>query len=224
MKDHLDPARPASLDQAGRMDGKYRLQRHVYDATRKYFLFGRDQAIAALEPSRRRTILEIGCGTGRNIANILSRTSDARLFGIDISSEMLKSAGSHVGASARVTLARADAETFDPEAVFGRTRFDAVLMSYCLSMIPDWQAALARGLASVAPGGRLVAIDFGRFERYGPMGPWFTASLIRHLATPRPDLQAVMDRIAATSGPFTIRHRSRYGGYAQLSTADRTAA
>ena len=55
------------------MDRVYRRQRYVYDFTRKYYLFGRDRLIAglALEPGDR--LVEIGCGTARNLIAIARR-------------------------------------------------------------------------------------------------------------------------------------------------------
>ena len=46
------------------MDAIYAWQRHIYDATRKYFLFGRDRLIATLNVPECGTVLEIGCGRG----------------------------------------------------------------------------------------------------------------------------------------------------------------
>ena len=49
------------------MDGVYRYQRHVYDLTRKYYLLGRDRLIDGLAVPPGGTVLELGCGTGRNL-------------------------------------------------------------------------------------------------------------------------------------------------------------
>ena len=54
-------------DHRAHMDGIYRYQRYIYDLTRKYYLLGRDRLLADLEPPDGGTILEIGCGTGRNL-------------------------------------------------------------------------------------------------------------------------------------------------------------
>ncbi|TIM21480.1 MAG: SAM-dependent methyltransferase, partial [Mesorhizobium sp.] len=56
------PANHAEL-----MDGVYRWQRHIYDLTRKYYLLGRDRLIDGLDVPVGGTVLELGCGTGRNI-------------------------------------------------------------------------------------------------------------------------------------------------------------
>ena len=82
-----------------RMDRRYRYQRHVFDLSRKFILFGRERAIAALRLGDARSVLEIGCGTGRNLKLMAEAYPALRLTGIDISDEMLK--------SARAKLARA---------------------------------------------------------------------------------------------------------------------
>ena len=85
--------------QAALMDGIYRSQRHIYDLTRKYYLFGRDGMIEQLDAPADATVIEIACGTGRNLAAIARRWQGSAIHGLDISAEMLK--------SARTTLARA---------------------------------------------------------------------------------------------------------------------
>src|SRR5271168_4048542 len=75
-----------------RMNRMYRRQRHIYDGTRRYYLLGRDQLIASLKPEAGANVLEIGCGTGRNLVSAARRYPDARFFGIDVSTEMLTSA------------------------------------------------------------------------------------------------------------------------------------
>ena len=59
-------ASPA-FDHKSSMERMYRLQRHIYDVTRAYYLLGRDQLIARLSPPEGGSVLEIGCGTGRNL-------------------------------------------------------------------------------------------------------------------------------------------------------------
>ena len=77
------------------MNRMYRRQRHIYDGTRRYYLLGRDRLIAGLQPAAGANVLEIGCGTGRNLVLAAGLYPDARFFGIDVSTEMLTSA--HVG-------------------------------------------------------------------------------------------------------------------------------
>ena len=120
---------------------------------------------AALEPPPGGSVLEIGCGTGRNLIQVARRYPSARLFGLDISSEMLATGRAHVaraGLDARTVLRRGDAAAFDAASLFGAAAFDRVFISYSLSMIPDWRAALAEALDHVAPGGKLAIVDFGQ--------------------------------------------------------------
>ena len=57
-------------DAAALMDHMYRRQRHIYDLSRKFYLLGRDEAIARLRPAPGDKVLEIGCGTGRNLVKL----------------------------------------------------------------------------------------------------------------------------------------------------------
>lgn len=136
------------------MDGVYRYQRHIYDLTRKYYLLGRDGLIADLDPPAGGAVLEIGCGTGRNLIAVGKAWPKARLYGVDISDAMLDTARASVakaGMADRVTLAQGDACGFDPQALFGRASFERVFISYALSMIPEWEMALVQAARCVRP-------------------------------------------------------------------------
>ena len=80
------------IEATRRMNRMYRRQRHIYDGTRRYYLLGRDQLISRLRPDAGASVLEIGCGTGRNLVLAGRLYPDARFFGIDVSTEMLTSA------------------------------------------------------------------------------------------------------------------------------------
>ncbi len=151
-------------DAAALMDRIYASQRHVYDATRKFYLLGRDRLIADLSPPPGGTVLEIGCGTARNLILVAQRYPSVSCYGIDVSRAMLTTARKSVarcGLSSRITLAEADATSFDPAALFGRTTFDRIFVSYALSMIPPWRAVLDHAGPLLAPAGAIHVIDFG---------------------------------------------------------------
>ncbi|MER9654929.1 class I SAM-dependent methyltransferase [Mesorhizobium sp. M0152] len=209
------PANHAEL-----MDGVYRWQRHIYDLTRKYYLLGRDRLIEGLEVPTGGTVLELGCGTGRNIILAARRYPDARFFGLDISAEMLETAGAAIARedlSGRVTLARGDATDFDTNALFGSERFDRIFVSYSLSMIPGWEKTVAAALAALAPAGTLHVVDFGQQEG---LPRWFR-TLLRgwlkkfHVA-PRSTLREVLESESRRTGA-TFRFRTLYRGYAWLA-------
>jgi len=58
---------------AAHMDAIYRYQRYIYDASRKYYLLGRDRLIGELAPPPGGSVLEIACGTGRNLVKAARR-------------------------------------------------------------------------------------------------------------------------------------------------------
>jgi S-adenosylmethionine-diacylgycerolhomoserine-N-methlytransferase len=150
------------------MNRIYRRQRHIYDLTRRFFLLGRNRLIADLAPGPGHAVLEIGCGTGRNLILAARRYPQAQFFGIDVSTHMLTSAIEAIeraGLESRVRVAHADATAFHPRLVFGRQRFERIMISYSLSMIPGWQRALDVALGLLDKGGRLAIVDFGRQER-----------------------------------------------------------
>ncbi|MFN3662694.1 class I SAM-dependent methyltransferase [Yoonia sp.] len=207
----------ADATHAALMDRTYRYQRRIYDATRAFYLLGRDHLIAKLDPPKGGHVLEIACGTGRNLDHIAQRFPDCALYGLDISEEMLTSARNKLGG--RAVLAQGDACDFDPNPLFGVAKFDRIIFSYCLSMIPDWAGALEQSLRRLAPGGSLHIVDFGGQQRLpGFARRFFNAWLARFYVTPRHDLAAVVQRLGEIHGltvQITDLHRS-YAQYAVL--------
>jgi S-adenosylmethionine-diacylgycerolhomoserine-N-methlytransferase len=205
------------VSHADLMDGIYRHQRHIYDLTRFGYLLGRDQLIADLGPPPGGSVLEIGCGTGRNLIAAAGRYRDAEFYGFDISAEMLKTAERSIQASSsatRIAVAMGNALSFGSQSAFGREKFDRVFFSYALSMIPGWQAALAHAVSMVAPGGNLLVVDFGQCER---LPRWFRRGLFRWLdlfhVTPRADLETFLRALAAAHAA-RLDWQPRYRGYA----------
>jgi S-adenosylmethionine-diacylgycerolhomoserine-N-methlytransferase len=199
------------------MNRTYRRQRHVYDLTRKYYLLGRDQMIEGLDAGAG-TVLEIGCGTGRNLIVAAQRYPQARFYGIDVSTEMLTSAIEAIaraGLSSRVRVAHADAAAFNPAPLFGTAQFDRIFVSYSLSMIPQWRAAIDQAIALLAPRGELHMVDFG--GQRGLPG-WFRRVLRRWLAlfhvAPR-DMLAPLLADRARSAGAVLAFARPYRDYAQ---------
>jgi S-adenosylmethionine-diacylgycerolhomoserine-N-methlytransferase len=207
---------PAAIsgEHAALMESIYRGQRHIYDVTRKYYLFGRDRMIAGLDMPANGSVLEVACGTGRNLALIARRWPGAELFGLDISAEMLKSAAGKLGPVA--ALAQGDATHFDAAALFGRAKFDRVVLSFATSMIPDWGAALKQAAALVAPGGSLHIVDFGGMGTIpAPLRAILRVWLARFHVTPRANLVQCAAGVAAQH-QLTLRTQRGPGGYYML--------
>jgi S-adenosylmethionine-diacylgycerolhomoserine-N-methlytransferase len=113
------------------------------------------------------SVLEIGCGTGRNLLRVAETYPQARVHGLDISSEMLKTARtaiSKAGLQNHIRLGLGDATAFNALVAFGQNTFARIFFSYTLSMVPDWRRAVERAALLLPPEGELHIVDFGNGE------------------------------------------------------------
>ena len=111
----------------------------------------------ALQPGP--SLVEVGCGTARNLIAIARRYPEARLYGLDASAAMLETArASECAGRARAPHQSAAGPGRRTLARRVRTvrAFDHVLFSYSLSMIPDWRGALAAGFDALSPEGGCI--------------------------------------------------------------------
>lgn len=203
------------------MDRMYQLQRHFYDFTRKYYLFGRDELISDLGAGPGETVLEVGCGTGRNLAELAGRYPETHFFGLDASAEMLKSASAtltHRGCAGYVPLRQGYAQTFTP-LLFGLdTLFDRILFSYTLSIIPEPVEALDNALEQLQAGGFLHVVDFGDCAALpkafnSAFAYWLRLFGVAHRQEVR---EWFLDQAAASKGQLKTRTIMR--GYAEFLT------
>jgi S-adenosylmethionine-diacylgycerolhomoserine-N-methlytransferase len=180
------------------MDKVYRHQRHIYDLTRKYYLLGRDRLVRELNAKPGESVVEIGCGTARNLIRIARAYPGAKLYGLDASAEMLITANESIaraGLKDRILLKHAYAEDMTP-ALFGlNDAFDHAVFSYSLSMIPDWRGALKSAAACVKPQGAIHAVDFGDLKGlWRPLANGLRAWLRLFHVKPREELLAAVER------------------------------
>ena len=211
---------PADDDTRARMDRMYRRQRYVYDLTRRYYLLGRKDLIEGLRPPAGGSILEVGCGTASNLIAAAKLYPTARLYGFDISREMLATAGQSVasrGLAGRTKLTEGDATAFDCQVLFGEPVFDQIFTSYTLSMIPNWPAVLDEMARHLAPGGSIHIVDFGdcaglprlaKTALYGWLGKFDVS--------PRQNLHAIVST-ACDRARLQMKYQSLFGGYAQIA-------
>jgi len=209
-----------AVETARLMDAVYRHQRHFYDLTRKYYLLGRDHLIDALQPPENGVVLELGCGTGRNLIAAAKRYPEARFYGLDISRHMLETAQKCIdkaGLSNRITLIEGDAANPSATEGLGVPAFDRVFYSYTLSMIPIWREALAAGAARLKEDGRIHVVDFGQQQG---LPAWFRKLLFKWLASfhvsPRAELQAELENLAEQTGR-KLAFQPLYRGYAEYA-------
>jgi S-adenosylmethionine-diacylgycerolhomoserine-N-methlytransferase len=139
----------------------YKVHSRIYDATRWSFLFGRraivEQLAANTSPQR---ILEVGCGTGKNIALLADHFPTAHITGVDISTDMLNVAKRKlIQLTTPITLLN---QTYPLEEATGQ-KYDVILFAYALSMFnPNWDAAITAAVDDLNEGGTLAVVDFHR--------------------------------------------------------------
>jgi S-adenosylmethionine-diacylgycerolhomoserine-N-methlytransferase len=137
----------------------YRLHARIYDWTRPFFLFGRRAAARSLDARPGDLVLDVGCGTGFNLAELAE--TGARVVGVECAAPMRERAQARLAAlPARVR----ERVSLDPRPYGTHAdhagRAVGILFSYSLSMIPPYEDVLARARADLRPGGRLAVVDF----------------------------------------------------------------
>ena len=167
-------------------------------------------------------MLEIGCGTGRNLIRAARLYPKARFYGVDISAVMLDEAKASISrnkVAAPIVLAQGDAAGFEPNALFGQPRFERIFISYALSMIPAWRETIAHALDLLAPNGSLHIVDFGD---QAELPAWFRELLAKWLelfhVRPRAELESEFAGQARAKG-LVHKHEALYRGYAFLDVA-----
>jgi phosphatidylethanolamine/phosphatidyl-N-methylethanolamine N-methyltransferase len=145
---------PTDRDKA-RVQNIYARWAPVYDLVfGAVFEEGRRAVVAAAERAGRR-ILEVGVGTGISLP-YYSRAS--RVFGIDVSEEMLNKARERVNAlnlSYVEDLAVMDAE----ELTFPNASFDVVTAQCVVNTVPHPEAALDEFARVLKPGGEIILLN-----------------------------------------------------------------
>jgi demethylmenaquinone methyltransferase/2-methoxy-6-polyprenyl-1,4-benzoquinol methylase len=117
----------------------------------------RQKAVVHLGLSRGDSVLEIGCGTGRNFPYLHGAVGPAgKIYGIDISPGMLEKARATRDARGwtNIELTECDAGDFTaPE------QLDGVLFSLSYNTMRHHRAILKRAWDQLRPGGHLVIMD-----------------------------------------------------------------
>ncbi|MBC7796580.1 MAG: class I SAM-dependent methyltransferase [Pyrinomonadaceae bacterium] len=185
------------------MDKMYRYQRHFYDLTRKYYLFGRDKMIAEMNVQQGERVLEVGCGTCRNLILLAKKYKDAHFYGLDASAEMLITAQAKIdaaGLTKQITLRQELAEDLDAQKTFNLSEpFDAIFFSYSITMIPTWRESIAAALDNIKDGHSIYIVDFWDQK---DLPAWFRAVLknwlkqfhVNHWADLMPHLESLQNQ------------------------------
>ncbi len=173
---------------------------------------GRKAAVAAVTGPR---ILDVGVGTGLELPMF---PAHARVVGIDLAETMLRRASERVrrGRLAQVAgLSVMDATRM----AFANCTFDAAIMPYVLTVVPDPHAMMDEVARVVRPGGAIVLVNHFGAEN-GPLVPieawlgrhsaalgWhpqFPFSVLGDWIAGRPDITLVGRERVAPLGLFTV--------------------
>jgi S-adenosylmethionine-diacylgycerolhomoserine-N-methlytransferase len=225
------------MDPRSTVERIYRRQRHIYDWTRPLVLPGRNRLLAGITAPEGARVLEIGCGTARNLICLARRHPSWALFGLDLSPSMLRTARSRIPLRWRKRILLAEGDATEPYEAFGTgprdapgsdARFDAIVFSYSLSMIHDPWRALELAARALRDGGSLHLADFGDEDALpAPCFKVLRGWLRRWGVRPVPRLAGLLQELAARASAageaeLEIFERSRLrGGYAQIVRARR---
>ena len=115
-------------------------------------------------------VLEIGVGTARNLLKLYKREIEAHYYGVDVSKMMLELAEKKVRekkAPIKLKLLTAPVDQYITPLGLNEG-FDHIILSFCLTMIPDPVPVLQAALASLRPGGTLHIADYYDLAKLPP--------------------------------------------------------
>ncbi len=190
----------------------------------------------ALRPGQR--VLDLAAGSGDMTALIASVTgAGGRVVALDVNAAMLDAGRDRLlnRGVAGVDFVQATAERLP----FADAAFDRVCVAFGIRNVADQPAALAEAHRALAPGGRLMVLEFSQ-PRLGPLAPLYDAwsfgalplmgrlvagdaDSYRYLAESirmHPD-QATFSGMLAAAGFAEVAHRDMSGGIVAVHTATR---
>jgi len=149
----------------------YRKRALNYDLTANlYYVIGfreqkyRQESVAMLNVKQGDTVLEIGCGTGLNFPILLQYIGKGgKVIGIDLTDKMLKRAENRIRKNKwnNFELINIDASVY-----LLNDKVNAVISTFALTMIPEYENIIKNISSSLEPGSRFVVCDFKKPEQY----------------------------------------------------------
>jgi demethylmenaquinone methyltransferase/2-methoxy-6-polyprenyl-1,4-benzoquinol methylase len=202
-----------------------------YDFITRFLSYGQDRrwkarliALADLKAGDR--VLDLACGTGDLTFAAAQRAH--RVVGLDVTHRMLQLAMRRKACGAGPSGPPGEPQRLAPQAKtsfiagdmlalpFGDARFDVVTTGYGLRNVPDLSQAIQEIRRVLAPGGRLLALDFNR-----PEHPLVRAAYLTYLTLAGSALGAVLHGDPDTYRyiPESIRQYPGAHGVARLLEA-----
>ncbi len=154
----------------------YGAQSPHYDCFRERLLHGRAELIASLDLPERAHVVELGGGTGRNADFFGARLAHVAAYDVvDLCAPLLAQARLRQQRIPQLCAIEADATTWQPQRPV-----DVVILSYALTMMPDWRAAIDNAVTMLKPRGVLAVVDFHVSPARAEAGRVQHGTLMRH--------------------------------------------
>mgnify|MGYP000055270905 CR=1 FL=1 len=132
-------------------------------------VYWRREMVRALDLPEKPRLLDVACGTGDVVVEVLDKRPGGTVYGIDFSAEMI--AVAHKKTAARLPRAPVHLLTADALALpFAPEAFDAVTIAFGIRNIQNRHAALSQFHDALKPGGKLAILELntppaGRLRR-----------------------------------------------------------
>ncbi len=149
----------------GKLRDLYRRRAATYDFTANlYYLIGfreqayRKRAVRALGLRPGDTVVELGCGTGLNFPLLEQAVGPSgRIIGVDMTDAMMDRANERIRRAGwnNVELVLSDASSY----VFPNN-LKGILSTFALTLVPEFDEVVRRGVFALEPGSRFVILDF----------------------------------------------------------------
>ncbi len=97
--------------------------------------------------------LDVGCGTGALLSMIAEQRKDIKLFGIDLSEEMIKVARAKLGEAADLRVSNSERLPFEDN------RFDLITCTFSFHHYPNPKAVLTEMKRVLSQKGKLIIVD-----------------------------------------------------------------
>jgi len=131
----------------------------TYDLLNKIISLGQDAAwrkkvVRLIQPEKKQTFLDIGCGTGDLASTLINAQPDARVVAADFSIQMIQ-VGKSKNSAANIDWIVADAQALP----FKSKTFHGVVSGYLLRNVTDQKKALTEQNRVMRIGARVAALD-----------------------------------------------------------------
>jgi len=183
---------PKRGSHAESLNAFYAPQAERYDAFRARLLHGRMELLAELAIPPSAHVVELGCGTGISLELLGSRLEGIRKFDlVDLCPALLEVARQRATRVPCAQVHEADAGYWQPDGAV-----DVVIVSYALTMMPDWLRVVDNIARMLVSGGCVAIVDFHLPSRQRRLSnlfwkTWFSHDGVHLTADLLPRLQQV---------------------------------